>query len=204
MSLRFIDSSADRAPTVLGVLASGKDPRQHIPGAYIQFLRIDGTDLADPIKDRKELAGPLPDVLRQLDEVLRLNIAQATDITSSDVERRIPDYPLEALQQLARNCVLHRNYEGTNAPVRITWFEDRVELLNPGGPYGLVTRENFGRPGITDYRNPHLAEIMAKLGYVQTFGVGIAIARRALEENGNRPPEFVVEDSHVLVIVWSR
>jgi ATP-dependent DNA helicase RecG len=67
-----------------------------------------------------------------------------------------------------------------------------------------VTRRNFGQPGITDYRNPHLAEAMKNLGYVQRFGVGIQIARRELEKNGDPPPEFTVEDTHVLVTVKRR
>ena len=120
------------------------------------------------------------------------------------MEIREPDYPIVALQQLARNGVLHRTYEGTNAPVRINWFSDRIEILSPGGPYGQVTRTNFGNPGITDYRNPHLAEAMKILGYVQRFGVGIPLARKELAKNGNPPPEFIVEDTYVLVIVRRR
>ena len=61
--------------------------------------------------------------------------------------------------------MLHRNYESTASPVRLTWYDDRVELFSPGGPYGAVTVENFGRPGVTDYRNPVLAEAMRNLGY---------------------------------------
>jgi ATP-dependent DNA helicase RecG len=99
---------------------------------------------------------------------------------------------------------LHRTYEGTNAPVRITWFNDRIEIQNPGGPFGQVNRQNFGQPGITDYRNPHLAEAMKNLGYVQRFGVGIPLARRELEKNGNPPPEFNVQDTHLQVIIRRR
>ena len=115
-----------------------------------------------------------------------------------------PDYPLVALQQVARNAIMHRNYDGTNAPVRITWFSDRIEIQNPGGPFGQVTRDNFGKPGITDYRNPHLAEALKNLGYVQRFGVGIALARRALEANGNPELQYEVEDAHVLAILRRR
>jgi len=96
---------------------------------------------------------------------------------------------------------MHRTYEGTHAPVRITWFTDRIEIQNPGGPFGQVTRQNFGQPGVTDYRNPHLAEAMKNLGYVQRFGVGIPLARRELQRNSNPPLEFIVEDAHVLAIV---
>ncbi|MEY3870733.1 MAG: hypothetical protein RLZZ338_4627 [Cyanobacteriota bacterium] len=189
------------SPTNLGVLVVGKDPRQFVPGAYLQFLRIDGTELTDPIKDQKEISGPISQMLRLLDETLLAHISIASDITSQSVEIKQPDYPLVALQQLARNAVLHRTLEGTNAPVRITWFHDRVEIQNPGGPFGQVNRDNFGQPGVTDYRNPNLAEVMKNLGYVQRFGMGIPLARNSLQKNGNPPPQFIIADAHILVII---
>jgi ATP-dependent DNA helicase RecG len=45
---------------------------------------------------------------------------------------------------------------------------------------------------------------MRNLGYVQKFGVGIALARRELEKNGNPPLEFQVEPSHVLALIRRR
>lgn len=203
-SMRFASVEHHPKPTVLGILVTGKDPLQFLPGAYVQFLRIDGTELTDPIKDQKEIDGPLPDLLRMLDETFHVHISVASDITAQPVEIRHPDYPIVALQQLARNSIMHRTYDGTNAPVRVTWFSDRIEIRNPGGPFGQVNRENFGIPGVTDYRNPHLAEAMKNLGYVQRFGVGISLARKELEKNGNPPPEFLVEEAHVLAILRSR
>lgn len=199
-SLRFTTNQEPAIPTVLGILVAGKDPRQFFPGAYVQFLRIDGTELTDPIKDQKEIDGPLPELLRQLDEILQLNISIATDITSQPTEIRHPDYPLVALQQLARNAVLHRTYDGTNAPVRIYWFSDRIEIHSLGGPFGQVTQENFGQLGMTDYRNPHLAEAMKNLGYIQRFGMGITLARKELQKNGNPPPEFGLSGIHNVLV----
>ena len=203
-SLRFTTTGSQPKPTVLGILVLGEDPRQFVPGDYIQFLRIDGTELTDPIKDQKEIDGSLPDLLRILDEILQAHISVASNITDQPVEVRYPDYPVTALQQITRNAVLHRTYEGTNTPVRVTWFSDRIEIQSPGGPFGQVNRQNFGRPGIADYRNPHLAEAMKDLGYVQRFGVGIPLAQKELEKNGNPLLEFVVEDAHVLVIIRRR
>jgi ATP-dependent DNA helicase RecG len=199
-SLRFV-TAGELIPTTLGILVAGKDPRYFFPGAYIQFLRLDGLDLADPIKDSKEIDGPLPDLLRRLDDLLTVNISVASDITTQSVEIRRPDYPLVALQQLARNAVLHRTYEGTNAPIRLTWFSDRIEIISPGGPFGQVSRQNFGQPGVADYRNPHLAEAMKNLGYVQRFGVGIHLARQQLEKNGNPPLEFMVEGNYIFATI---
>ncbi len=95
---------------------------------------------------------------------------------------------------------MHRSYEQTHARVRLYWYQDRLEIHNPGGPFGQVTRGNFGQ-GVTDYRNPHLAGVMKELGYVQRFGSGIPAARQALAQNGNPPPEFLLEDTYTAVIV---
>ena len=115
------------------ILAFGHDLRRWLPGAYVQFLRIDGTALTDPIRDEKVLNGPLRQALSVIDEVIEINIATALDVTAAARETKRPDYPIVALQQLVRNALMHRSYDGTNAPVRVYWFSDRIEVSNPGG-----------------------------------------------------------------------
>ncbi|MFL5383955.1 MAG: ATP-binding protein [Longimicrobiaceae bacterium] len=198
---KMIDSAQNPVPTVLGMLILGKSTRDFLPGAYIEFLRIAGGELGDPIADELVIDGPVSDVLRRIDEKMESHNRVAVDITSGPREQREYDYPLAALQQIVRNAVMHRAYEATNAPVRVYWYDDRIEINNPGGPFGMVTIENFGQPGVADYRNPSLAEALRVLGFVQRFGFGIAIARRALSENGNPPLELLVHPSHVAVIV---
>ena len=201
---KMIASADDQTATVLGLLVLGKRPRDLIPNAYVQFLRINGVELSAPIVDDETIDGTIPEVLRRIDDKLRAHIGTGVDLTGSDKERRDFTYPLVALQQIVRNAVMHRAYEATNAPVRVTWFNDRIEVHNPGGAFGTVTRENFGRPGLTDYRNPNLAEAMKVMGYVQRFGVGIATAKRELEKNGHPEPEFIVENAFVQVTIRGR
>jgi ATP-dependent DNA helicase RecG len=196
---RMIFTPSEPHPTVNGMLTLGKRVRDFLPCAYVQFLRIDGVSLSDPIKDAETIDGPLHQMVDRLDEKMKANIQTQIDIQSGSVERRKPDYPLAALQQLTRNAIMHRSYEATHAPVRVTWFNDRIEIQNPGGPYGQVTCQNFGQPGITDYRNPHLAESLKVLGYVQRFGVGIALAQDSLRKNGNPPARFTPTPAHVHV-----
>ena len=204
LAAKFAHPGPPVCPTVLGLLTVGKGPTDWIAGDYTQFVRIDGTALTDPVQSARELRGPLSDILAELDELLKINIQATVDFTSGPIEIQRPDYPLVALQQIIRNAVLHRSYENTNAPVRLYWFRDRVEIQNPGGPYGQVTRANFGTPGANDYRNPNLAAVMRDLGYVQRFGMGIAMTRQAMAANGNPAPEFQVEDTHVAVILRRR
>ncbi|MGH9660820.1 MAG: ATP-binding protein [Bryobacteraceae bacterium] len=204
-SLRLARSADGPAvPTALGLLVLGRDPRAFVPGAYAQFVRFDGTLLTDAVRDAAEVSGPLPELIRNLEERLEAHLETGREFVTSRIDVARPDYPVVALQQLARNAILHRTYEGTHAPIRIQWFSDRVEILSPGGPFGLVTKRNFGQPGVTDYRNPHLAEAMRNLGYVQNFGVGIALARKELQRNSNPELEFQVEDTQVLAIIRRR
>ncbi|MFW5653276.1 MAG: ATP-binding protein [Planctomycetota bacterium] len=204
IAAKFAHPGPPPCSTMLGLLTVGKAPTDWIACAYIQFLRIDGEHLGDPVRNQREVRGPLPDLLEEVEDLLKNNIQSSADFTSGSTEIRTPDYPVVALQQIVRNAVLHRTYENTNAPVRIYWFNDRVEVQNPGGPYGQVNKDNFGQPGANDYRNPNLAGIMKELGYVQRFGYGIPLARREMEKNGNPSPEFQVEDSHIAVILRTR
>ncbi|HVB67326.1 MAG TPA: ATP-binding protein [Acetobacteraceae bacterium] len=190
----------ERRPTALGLLVCGKDPRAWLPGAYVQFVRYPGTAIGDMVQDQKEIGGPLAVMLRQIDEVIAANIELAADL-SGPVQRVRASYPPIALQELVRNAVIHRTYEMTTAPVMLTWYADRVEITSPGGPYGVVTAETFGQPGVTDARNPALASAAKAMGFVQRFGSGIPRARMALQSNGNPPPEFRVEPNFVNVTV---
>lgn len=188
-------------PTVLGILVLGSRTRDFLPGAYIQFLRIAGKEMTDSVVDEQVIDGPVADILRRIEEKMVAHNRTAVNFTSGPVESRQQPYPLVALQQLVRNAVMHRTYESTNAPVRVYWFDDRIEILSPGGPYGSVVPENFGKPGVADYRNPNLSEALHVLGFVQRYGFGIPTARRELEKNGNPPPEFNVEPTYIGVIV---
>lgn len=187
-------------PTITGMLLLAKSLQTWIPGAYVQFLRIEGNELTDPILDNHIISGTLLDQMHRIDELLAINIRTRTRVGESVRDER-PDYPLEALRQLCRNALIHRTYEGTHAPVRVTWYSDRIEIQSPGGPYGQVTIENFGH-GVTDYRNPTIAGLMVQLKYMERFGVGIAIARKALQQNGNPEMKLEPHDQHVLAIVW--
>jgi ATP-dependent DNA helicase RecG len=68
---KTIIAADEPTPTVLGVLVLSTRARDFIPGAYLQFLRIAGHDLADPIIDEQLIDGTVADLLRRIDEKLR-------------------------------------------------------------------------------------------------------------------------------------
>lgn len=201
---KMILAADQPVPTVLAILVFGKNPQDFLPGAYVQFLRINGFELADDILDGAAIHGSISEQLRGLDEKLTAHNRAAVDITTGYLERRTELCPMEALRQITRNAVMHRTYEATHAPIHVYWFNDRIEVMSPGGAFGVVTMERFGEPGLVDYRNPSLADAMRTLGYVQRYGVGIPIARRLLEMAGHPEPEFEVSGNFVQVTIRAR
>lgn len=195
-------TSPSGVPTNAALLLIGHDPRRWLPGAYVQFVRFDGDDRTDPILDQKEIDGSLPRVIPDLDHLTALNIQIATEIGEHTYERRSPDYPIRAIQQLIRNALLHRSYE-IDAPVYFYWFRSFVEIHSPGGLYGRINEQNF-LAGLTDYRNRTLAQGLRILSFVQKFGAGLRIAHQQCQENGNPPPSFEFHPSAVFVRIHRR
>lgn len=193
-ALRLI--SRDGRPTNAALLLLGKQPREYLPGAYIQFLRLDGPELVDSILDQKEIGGTVPDQVRQIEELMRLNLRTPAAIGGAQRRER-PDYPFEALQQLIRNALLHRTYDSSTMPVKVYWYSNRIEIMNSGGLFGEVNRDTIWR-NVTAYRNPLLAEGLKSLGVVERFGYGLMEARRAVEANGNPPLVTQFEPNYTL------
>jgi predicted HTH transcriptional regulator len=199
-SLRLYDPERTY-PTHAGILLFGLRPRFHLSGAYIQFLKFPGTNLADLPQDQAEIAGDLQSVLREMEIRIRTLIQTTMVPASGFAEKLQPDYPEWALRELLMNAVMHRNYE-SNTPIRFYGFLDHIEIQNPGGLYGEATPENF--PTRNSYRNPVIAEAMKALGFVNRFGYGVQRAQALLAQNGNPPAQFEFDAGTVSVRVYKR
>lgn len=197
-SLRFYHKKLS-APTNAAVLLFGKDPMFFFPGAYVTYVKYDGSSQADtPLKEQR-ISGDFLNVMRDLDRLAQ-DLANNRPVRRADLsEDMIADYPSVALHELFINAVIHRNYEGSTTPVSINHFSDRIEIQNPGSLYGDLTRDQFPRG--TAYRNPVLAEAAKTLGFANRFGRGIALAESLLQKNGSPKLEYIVGANHLAMIV---
>lgn len=190
-------------PTVLGMLCLGLSPADAVPGAYVLFVRFAGDDETSPVLDQQEIHGNIADVIQSTEAKFKAHNQIPIDFTSQDREQRFSQYPKVAFQQLFRNAVMHRSYFGSNAPIRVYWFNDRIRITNPGGPFGMGLEE-FGQPYAVGYRNPNLAGALKDLGFVQRFGAGIGLARSELLSNGNPPLELDPSANYVSMTMRKR
>jgi ATP-dependent DNA helicase RecG len=52
-------------------------------------------------------------------------------------------------------------------------FDDRVEIVNPGGLPRSLKIENFGKESIL--RNPNITNLMQRIEYIEKMGTGILL-----------------------------
>ncbi len=189
-SLRFYDLK-EKCPTNAGILLFGTNTLFQLPGAYIQYIKFEGTDMISNVEFEKQFSGAYVTELKVLDDFIKNNIIKERPVKGNSFqERQIRNYPYWSLRELVMNAVMHRSYE-SNSPIYIYEFSDRIEIINPGGLYGDVTVDNF--PNASDYRNVVIAESMKRLGYVNRFNYGITRAIDELEKSGNGKPEFDIK-----------
>lgn len=186
-SLGFFDKRFN-CPTNAGILLFGKNVERFLPGAYVQYVRFGGDGRAGDILNEYKFAGNLCKVLYQLDTFVDVSVTNRRPVPVSALQEKVLiDYPYWATRELLMNAICHRDYEG-NGPIQFYQYDNRIEIMNPGGLYGKVNPQNF--PTVNDYRNPVLAEAMKVLGVVNRFSRGIFRVEEELRDNGNGKPVF--------------
>ena len=186
-SLGFYDLRYN-CPTNGCIVLFGNNPECYLPGSYVQYVRFERKDRAGEIINEHKFSGNLCRGLIKIDTFIETSISQKRPIPVSVLrEETVAKYPYWATRELLMNAIMHRDYE-TNAPVQFYEYDDRIEIQNPGGLYGKVSRENF--PNVSDYRNPFIAEAMKILGYVNRFSRGVYRVQKELMENGNGEAVF--------------
>jgi ATP-dependent DNA helicase RecG len=188
-------------PYAGAILLHGQTPQGLVPGAVVEMVRYGGVEVSGPVVWRRTITGTLPDQLDTLWAQISAHVAEVPTRKEGIATPYVPEYPPDALKELARNMVQHRLYEGTNAPGRVEWFDDRIVFSNPGHPFGRASEGDFGAHA--DYRNPTVTRGLVALGYVERLGRGVRLVRTLLQRNGN--PDLEVEvDGFTTVTVRRR
>ena len=189
-SLGFYDMKHD-CPTYAGILMFGNNVERRLPGAYVQYVRFGGGSRGADIANDYKFSGNLMSILNQLDTFVATTIAKKRPVPVSALrEENIVDYPAWAIRELLMNAVCHRDYEG-NGPIQFYQYDDRIEILNPGGLYGKANPKNF--PWVNDYRNGVIAEAMKVIGFVNRFSRGVQRVQEELKDNDNGEADFKLD-----------
>lgn len=163
--------------TNLGLLLSDECPYS------IKCAIFNGSNKLE-FKDRREFTGS---VLKQVNDAFQyLDMYNKTKGKIVGLERiDTKDYPEYAIRESLLNAVIHRDYNFTGS-ILISLFDDHFEITSLGGLVkGLNIEELYY--GVSESRNPNLANIFYRLKYVESFGTGIGRIMESYQEYDKEP-----------------
>ena len=156
-------------PTYAGILAACADPTRFLPSAWVQCGRLRGASGTD-IFDQTEIHGPMP---RAVDRVMEFLLKHAyKSAVFGDVRRRdVYSIPVEAIREVVVNALVHASYAERGTPIRVGFYDDRIQVDSPGLLLPGMTIDSMRRA--SRLRNPSLARVFREAGIMEQWGTGV-------------------------------
>lgn len=171
-------------PTNAGILAACDDPTRFLPSAWVQCGRLRGPSGTD-IFDQTEVHGPMPRAVDKVMEFL-LKHAYKTAVFGEVKRRDVYSIPVEAIREVVVNALVHANYAERGTPIRVGFYDDRIQVDSPGLLLPGMTVESMRRA--SRLRNPSLARIFREAGIMEQWGTGVQRVFEQIAEAGLPEP----------------
>lgn len=169
-----------------GALMFAADINKFIPYSETILGAFKGTNKTH-IYDRKDVRDDLLTQLNEAEEFLKKHLNVRSDIRGMN-RYDIYEIPLDALREAVVNAIIHRDYSMRGTSIYVSVFDDRVEIVNPGGLPSGVTKQNFGKESVR--RNLIIADLFHRMGKVERMGGGIGRMRDLMKDAGLKGPIF--------------
>ncbi|MDP2060255.1 MAG: ATP-binding protein, partial [Flavobacteriaceae bacterium] len=150
------------------IVLFGKEPAKFYPNTFVKIGRF-GKDDAD-LKFQETEEGNLIVLLQSV--LAQLNHKFLTRSIEFEGIHRIEkgEYPIPAIREMLLNALVHRNYMG--APVQIRVYDDKINIWNEGLLPDGLTLEALKFSHSSRPRNPIIADVTFKGGYIDAWGRG--------------------------------
>ena len=161
------------------------DPESWVTGAYIK-IGFFATE-AD-ILYQDEIHGPLLiQVERAMDLIFTKYMKALVSYEGINRQERF-FFPPDAFRELLLNAVVHKDYTETT-PIQIKIYSDRIWMWNPGNMPEEVKVKDLFKKHVSKPRNPNIANVFFKSGYVESWGRGYYNIELACEETDSKLPK---------------
>ena len=188
-------------PTVGGVILFGRERERYFPDAWIQCGRFKGLDKRQ-ILDSYEARDYPPLAVEQVMDFVKKHALRGISINSARHEEKW-NVPLLAVREAIINAVVHADYSQSGSPIRVAFYDDRLEIENPGLlPLGLTINDII--QGISKLRNRVIGRVFKELGLIEQWGSGIQRMLAACLEMGLEEPSFEEIANHFRVTLFTR
>ena len=102
--------------------------------------------------------------------------------------------PEKAFREVIANALIHRTWD-VNSNIRISMYEDKIEISSPGGLPSGISEKEYLNGQISQLRNPILANIFFRLKYIEMFGTGIRRINESYKKFVVKPNFEIFENS---------
>lgn len=119
-------------------------------------------------------------------------------IQGADREK-VEKIPEAAFREAIANALIHRAWD-IASQIRVLMFDDRIEVISPGGLPSRITEEEYLSGKLSVLRNRNLANVFYRLGFVEIFGTGITRIKHLYEE-GLIKPDFEVSENTIKIVL---
>ena len=210
LALLAPDEAGVPRATVAGVLLCTRDPEEWLPNAGIMATHYRGRDRASGQIDAREIVGPLN---RQIADAM-VFVARNMRVAARKEPARVdmPQYSDRALFEALVNAVAHRDYSMRGSRIRLSMFEDRLEIQSPGSlPNNLTVDSMAARQAA---RNQTLTSVLGRMPvggiqgsedrryFMERRGDGVPIILRETRGLCGRPPEYrVIDEAEVRLVI---
>ena len=180
------------------IILFGKDPNRFYPNVLVKMGRF-GNDDAD-LKFQETEEGNIIKLLKNVPN--QLNYKFFTKPIDFEGMQRVEkgEYPVAALREMILNALVHRTYMGSMIQLRV--YDNKLTLWNEGNlPEGMEL-ESLKRHHISRPRNPIIADICFKAGYIDSWGRGTLKIINSCKDAGLPEPTITALDGGILVTLF--
>ena len=113
--------------------------------------------------------------------------------------KKMEKIPEAAFREAIANALIHRVWD-VDSQIRVSMFDDRIEIVSPGGLPSGITEEEYLSGKLSVLRNRNLANVFYRLGFVEIFGMGITRIKQLYAEALIKP-DFEVSENAIKIVL---
>ena len=121
------------------------------------------------------------------------------EVIQGAARKKMDKIPEEAFREAIANALIHRVWD-VDSQIRVLMFDDRIEIVSPGGLPSGITEEEYLSGKLSVLRNRNLANVFYRLGFVEIFGTGITRIKQLYAE-GLIKPAFEVSENAIKIVL---
>ena len=176
------------------------------PRAGVRVFRVRGRERLHGRQRNVEQVGradpPLAMVLQEARSLVGSQVRHSETLNGLYFES-VPEYPEFAWQEALINAIAHRDYEVTSRETEIWFYDDRVEMSNPGSLIAPVSLDRLREGGPAHgTRNPVIVRVLADTGAMRDEGEGVSRIFSEMADRQLREPRITVENGLFTITLY--